>query len=331
MRLIKPLLGLALLVGLVSLTNIELLLEQFLGADLLSFACALALAVLANVLCTWRWQRVIKLLGRSSSFKLLLSAYAQGISVNAVLPGGIVGGDAWRSLIVSRLLQAHERQESAGPGPSEGESPHFAPLAVQSVLLDRIAGFWALVCLSLLAGVVALPMAGLAVSANDHWINDSAGRGYLWVLALIFAAPFVGRLVYRRWLHQTAVTQIKSWSESARAVINALPILVASLPVSVIAQVLTVTAFWLCLASVGVAVSWLLLTSLCAGVFLSGILPASIGGFGARELGAVAFITPFGFPTEGVLAGSVLFGLTATIQGFGGLWFWFEGRRGHSP
>ena len=330
MRLIKPLLGLALLVGLVSLTNVESLLKQFLGADLLLFTGALALAVVANVLCAWRWQKVIKLLGRSTPFNRLLSAYAQGISVNAVLPGGIVGGDAWRSLLVSQLLQAPERQESPELGSSKGASPHFAPLAVQSVLLDRVAGFWALVFLSLLAGVVALPTASLTVGPNDHWTNGTASPSYLWVLALIFAAPFVGRLVYQRWLHQTAGNGIKSWSQSAREVINALPILITSLPLSMIAQVVTATAFWLCLASVGVAVPWLLLTSLCAGVFLSGILPASIGGFGARELGAVAFITPFGFPTEGVLAGSILFGLTVTIQGFWGLWFWFEGQRGHS-
>ncbi len=109
-------------------------------------------------------------------------------------------------------------------------------------------------------------------------------------------------------------------------IINALAILKKTVVISLVVQIITATAFWLCLQSVGIDTTRWLLTALCGGVFLSGILPAALGGFGARELGAVAFITPFGFSKEGVLAGSVLFGLTATIQGVMGLWFWFKAR-----
>jgi uncharacterized membrane protein YbhN (UPF0104 family) len=310
MRFLKPLLGAALLVGLVSLTDLQALLGHFQKADIGLFALALLLAITANLLCVKRWQILAGRLGISASYPTLLVAYVQGITANSVLPGGILGGDAWRSLALSKQATEGDRHQ-----------------AVVSVLLDRVSGFWGLTWLSLLAGLVASGvLAGLSANPdpNQSWLDGPVGQTYLLALVLITAAPFVGRLVHMSWLKQYEAVNPSKILQSMIRVINALPLLLRTLPHSFVVQLLTATAFWLCLLSVQISVPWWLLTALCGGVFLSGVLPAALGGFGARELGAVAFITPFGFSKEGVLAGSILFGLTATIQGLLGLWFWFR-------
>ncbi len=310
MRFLKPLLGAALLVGLVSLTDLQTLLGHFQKADIGLFALAFFLAVSANLLCVKRWQILAGRLGISASYPTLLVAYVQGITANSVLPGGILGGDAWRSLTLSKRA-------------TEGNKHR----AVISVLLDRVSGFWGLTWLSLFAGLVASGvLAGLSANPdpNQSWLDGPVGQAYLLALVLITATPFVGRLVHMSWLKQHEAVHHRKILQSIIRVINALPLLLRTLPHSFMVQLMTASAFWLCLLSVQVAVPWWLLTALCGGVFLSGVLPAALGGFGARELGAVAFITPFGFSKEGVLAGSILFGLTATIQGLLGLWFWFR-------
>jgi uncharacterized membrane protein YbhN (UPF0104 family) len=314
MRFLKPLLGLALLVGLVSLTGTTALTATFLRADLRLFGFALALAIAANLICVYRWQVVCEQLGIRASYPVLLGAYAQGISANSVLPGGIVGGDAWRSLALAKLADQGQKHQS-----------------VLTVLLDRVSGFWGLTWLSLGAGLVAFltstPGTSATAPAEHGWFDSALGQAYLLALLLIGVAPVVGRLIHLGWLKRYEERHHNKWLYMIIQVVNAFPVLMRTLVHSLVVQVITVSAFWLCLASAGVSLSWWLLAALCGGVFLSGILPAALGGFGARELGAIAFITPFGYAKEGVLAGSVLFGLTATIQGLLGLWFWFQAQK----
>ncbi len=320
MRFARPLLGLALVAGLLTLVDPHTLLATFKQTDLELFGAALLLAIVANLICVYRWQVIARELGIQALYVFLLSAYAQGISTNSVLPGGIVGGDAWRSLAISKKA----------PG-------GFKHQGVLSVLLDRVSGFWGLTWLSLSAGLVAILMstspgwvseAEPSSGSSMQWFDSTLGQAYLLSLLAIALAPMLGRLLHMGWLHRFEVghhrQEFGKWILAIIQIINALHILKKTLLISVAVQVAGATTFWLCLQSVGIDTSWWLLTALCGGVFLSGILPASLGGFGARELAAVAFITPFGFAKEGVLAGSVLFGLIATIQGVMGLWFWFK-------
>ena len=313
MRFLRPLLGLGLLVGLAWLAEPQALLNSFRQADLRLFGAALTIAILANLICVYRWKLVARMLGIRASFGFLLSAYAQGISVNSVLPGGIVGGDAWRSLAISRKAADGEKQQG-----------------VLSVLLERVSGFWGLAWLSLSAGF-AVTLMSKPESQSAIWgFASPLGQAYLFALLLIAVAPMLSQLVHAAWVRrhtsQRQGQELGRWTRTLVQLINALPILRETLVISIMVQLLSATGLWLCLRSVEVNLSWALLTALCGGIFLSGILPATLGGFGARELGAVAFITPFGFAKEAVLAGSVLFGLTATVQGILGLWFWFRDR-----
>jgi glycosyltransferase 2 family protein len=313
MKFLRPLLGLALLAGLIGLTEPQTLLSTFQRINLKLFGMALALAIVANFICVYRWQVVAQKLGIQASYRFLLTAYAQGISANSVLPGGIVGGDAWRSLVIAK--QTATGSKATG---------------ILSVLLDRVSGFWGLTWLSLAAGIVATLIGESTRNAGQGWFDSSLGRVYLVALMAITLAPILGQFIHLNWLRHLESNRyserVRKWLGALIQIINSFPILKRTVLYSLVIQILSATGFWLCLISVDVNISWWLLTSLCGGIFLSGILPAALGGFGARELGAVAFITPFGFSKEGVLAGSVLFGLTATIQGILGLWFWFRSK-----
>ena len=100
-----------------------------------------------------------------------------------------------------------------------------------------------------------------------------------------------------------------------------------SLPVSILSQWLTVLAFWFCMVAAGASLGLAEVTLLASAVFLSSLVPASMGGFGAREVGAVFFLGWVGVTAESALLGSVFFGLTATLQGLIGLVWWVRTAR----
>ena len=54
---------------------------------------------------------------------------------------------------------------------------------------------------------------------------------------------------------------------------------------------------------------------LVPGIFIFAAIPFSIAGFGTREAGSLFFLVYLNLPFEQIVAGSIVFGLTATIQG----------------
>ena len=67
--------------------------------------------------------------------------------------------------------------------------------------------------------------------------------------------------------------------------------------------------------AVGIDLPAALLVGASSGILFASVVPAAIGGFGPREIGTAAILSPFGFSSEVLVAGSILFGLTATVQG----------------
>ncbi len=304
-RLIKPTLGIALLLGLVLSVDAEALWRTLRQADPAWCLAALLLAVCATLLCVKRWQRIARDAGICAPYGWLMRCYFQGISANSVLPGGILGGDVWRSAALGKRASAGH--EAAGAA---------------SVFLDRVSGFWGLAALSVLASLWC------RLTPNAGWFDSEVGALYMLVLCLAIIAPFilagVGRPVLV-WLEK------KSASRPMRLLLDALlriaagtPFLRRTLLHSLAVQLFTIGALWASCQAIGLTLPLPLLAALCGGIFLAGVLPAAVGGFGARELGALAFLVPFGFSPELVLAGSIVFGLTATAQGLIGLLFWFE-------
>ncbi len=171
----------------------------------LHLCLALAAAVAGNLVSALRWRRIAADLGCIRPLEGFLVRYAQGVSLNTVLPGATLGGDAWRSAWL--------------------KAPDF-PLAqaALTVLLDRITGLWMLalmalaaapladgtppeVLLALLAGVVASPLVLLLppASALSRRLGlPSPGHG-LWRHAAVSSAGVQVLSACALWLSCAAV------------------------------------------------------------------------------------------------------------------------------
>jgi len=242
----------------------------------------LILASLANLTCALRWKAIVVELGQPLTSSSAIVLYFQGVTANTVLPGGIIGGDVWRTLGLSRLGMARL-------------------VAAQSVLLDRASGFWSLSFLALSAFLLLQVMGqGLAISASE-------------ALQILYGA---GILIM-------SLSPLALWRISPKLLHAAL----SSAGISVLSQALTIAAFCCCLLAVQAQFSLLTVVLLCAGIFLAAVIPASIGGFGSRELASVFFLTAIGVQAEAAFLGSVLLGLTATAQGLLSLPSWLQRER----
>ena len=337
LRWLKPLAGLLLLAGMILAVDPVLLADQLEQARWGWLLAALVAALLANVLCAYRWQQIAKAMPLQGAEPLSLwgwfKLYLQGVSVNSVLPGGIIGGDVWRA-------------------------SQFKPLVAsgQAVFLDRLAGLWGLFCLSALATLWpaltytggdtgassgaggASAASGGATGAGGFAMDASLLSSWEWMVWCVALAPFVLRAALqigpvRQWKLRGSDEGNKSEpstaSKSMRKLLKASehPLVLRSLSVSILSQWLTVLAFWFCMLAAGASLGLAEVTLLASAVFLSSLVPASVGGFGAREVGAVFFLAWVGVAAESALLGSVFFGLTATLQGLIGLVWWVRTAR----
>ncbi len=225
------------------------------------------MATCANLACALRWRRIVTALGQSIGVSAAIRLYFQGVTANTVLPGGIIGGDIWR--ITGLVRQGMSKLQAA-----------------QTVLLDRVSGFWAL---AVWATVALL----LTWSASPFEAPAPLKALYLLAMASIAIGPLVLlpiRAAQSRLVLRTA------W-------------------ISLASQLLTISAFLACMLALGLRVDVLAIAALCAGIFLGAVVPASIGGFGSREVASLFFLSTLGVEVESAFLISVLFGLLATAQG----------------
>jgi uncharacterized membrane protein YbhN (UPF0104 family) len=173
--------------------------------------------------------------------------------------------------------------------------------ATQSVVLDRAIGFWALSTLALLALLIQF-VSGQIASIQAPQVLAAA---YVMALLAMSLSPGLLWWMKAKWVRGMLVPA----------------------SISVGSQLLTITAFLCCLTAVGAEFSSLAVATLCAGIFLGAVVPASIGGFGSRELASVFFLAGLGISPEAAFLASVLFGLTATAQGLLALPSWLTRER----
>jgi uncharacterized membrane protein YbhN (UPF0104 family) len=305
--------ALVLLVLAVRLVGARRLAEQLQQVDRGWLAAAVAAAGLAQVVSVLRWEQIARIFGLRVQRRALAVAYAQGMTLNILLPGATLGGDALRSLRLQAL------------GNPLGES-------ALTVLLDRLSGLWTLCALSLLCALALAPSLGgargdagaAALSGALPGLVALLGTGgvlalYVAGLLLACALPWLplhppalpagggaeglGRRLWRRLgeLHELALAQRRA--------------LWRSLWSSLLVQMLSAATLWLCLLAAGGRAPFWQVQAVAAPVFVAGALPLSYGGFGARELMALAAFPLAGVSTELGLAASVLYGVVAIILG----------------
>ena len=305
---------LALAVGLVGVDRLRL---QLAAVDRGWFGAALLAGGLAQVFSVYRWERIARIFGLRSATRALAVAYAQGMTLNVLLPGATLGGDALRSVRLQAL------------GNPLG-------VAALTVLLDRLSGLWVLCVLSLLTGSAlgldlllsggerAAPLAALLARALPG-VAPVLGAGgivlaYLGALALLCAIPWlplrpanarpahgaVAGAATRLWQR---LGQLHELAQAQRAP------LARSLWSSLAVQLLTALTLWLCARAAGGPAGYWQVQAVAAPVFIAGALPLSYGGFGARELMALVAFPLAGMSPELGLAASALYGIVGVVLG----------------
>jgi uncharacterized membrane protein YbhN (UPF0104 family) len=304
---LRLLAALALMAMAVWLVGPDRLVRQWTRVDRTWFLAAVAAAALAQAVSVLRWGTIARIFGLRVRLGALALAYAQGMTLNVVLPGATLGGDALRSVRLQAL------------GNPLG-------LCALTVVLDRLSGLWVLCVLSLLTGLaLALQLGAGALGGavlpalGVPWLGPAQLVWlYLAGLALACAMPWLPlrgaatpagqsrSLPARLWrrlgeLHDLALAQRRPLGRSLWS--------------SVLVQVLCAVTLWLCVRAAGGRADYWQVQAVAAPVFVAGALPLSYGGFGARELAALAAFPLVGLPADVGLAASVLYGVVAVVLG----------------
>jgi len=256
--------------------------------DLLQWSLSIVTASLASLACAWRWSKISAVLSAPMSIWTASRIYAEAITINNVLPGAILGGDAWRALQLKR----------------RGATLSDATL---SVLIDRLAGLWVV---GLFGGL------GWGLLGREAHLTPWAA----WLYGLVLVAVIVGMpltlLIGSRLLDQTWIpTFLKQGLVPLRFQQGILlqawcQALWPSVPV----QALAILTFGLCLRAASVHLDALTLMMSSGFVFMSLAIPISLAGWGLREAAAVVILAGAGIPAESAAVGAALYGLAATAQ-----------------
>lgn len=255
------------------------------SADISWFALAVVLGIFANIVSAWRWLVIARHLGLAATAGALIPAYGRGVTLNTVLPGATLGGDAYRAVVLQKI-----------------GNPMLK--AAASVALDRLSGLWALFVISWLAWLA------LAFQ-SDHAVAAATLHLHLAGIALAVAAPFGARALGAKLAldpHTLPARLLRLLSETARLA----QVTFAS---SAVVQIATIAALWAALHAVTPDVPVTYLVAIAAPVFLAAALPMSVGGYGTREAAMAAYWVLAGLPADIAVAGALLHGLAVTLQG----------------
>ncbi|HYR33195.1 MAG TPA: lysylphosphatidylglycerol synthase transmembrane domain-containing protein [Burkholderiales bacterium] len=269
-------LGLVLLAAVVWYADPRALARELAAIDVRWFAAAVVASVVSNVFSAARWAAIARGLGLHAPLAPLVRMYFRGMTMNVLLPGATVSGDLLRGYQLAQLLNNPLLRSGL------------------SVLLDRLSGLWIL-CAASLVSLLAALAAGLVPAEKQIWLYCA---GLLAALAL----PWVPLPVTR--------------AENARrqALQGGGPIL-RSVWLSVLVQLFSAAALWLCGFAAGVPLSYPVMLAAAAPIFIMGAMPLGWGGFGARELSAVVVLGALGVAPEQATVTGLLYGISAVLQG----------------
>jgi uncharacterized membrane protein YbhN (UPF0104 family) len=262
------------------------------GTHVALFAGAVASAVLANLVSAARWAAIARALGLQAPTARLVLAYARGITVNMLLPGGTLSGDFLRSYQLARLGNPLLR-------------------AALSVFFDRFSGLWVLCVMSLLAA------AGVGLSGIARNQLPGGLAAYAALLAGVVVAPWLPWPT--RVLRAVGLEPVRVLADRLDQLRNRIRgergALLRSVWLSIAVQLLSAGTFWICLHAIGAPLPYLSTLAAAAPIFIMAALPLGFAGFGTRELGAVLVLGLLGVPADQATAASLLYGLAAVMQG----------------
>ena len=296
--LLRALLGLALLAAVLALADLARVLALVRQAQWGWVAAGLAAGIASNLVSALRWRALARWLGCAPGSADACRWYFQGISLNALLPGAVVGGDVYRA------VQLHRAE-------AQRATPPRAAAAGWSVLLDRLSGLWMLCALGGVGAAACAAELAPWVRMAPALLAALALAGTLLWLALPWALPRLLRGVHDDgaprpgWLgtlaeaaHRPGFGAQLGWQSLA----------------SLAVQALSAAALACGGLALGVHIGAAAWAFAIAPVFLMAALPVSVGGWGTREAAAVAALAPFGVAPAAAVGVGVFYGLYGLAQ-----------------
>lgn len=304
MRWLRVAAGLLLLGAAVALAGPRRVWAALSHADPRWVLAGLTCAVAASLVCALRWRALCCWLGIPVARGWAVSAYFQGVAVNALLPGAIVGGDVLRAVLLRRL---------GHPGLEAG----------LSVLLDRLSGLWMLFVLGAAAvawGTSETPdpateILGAALARAPGLPSPAIAAGI--ATAALLALPWLGLLLLLRGRSRAASSRLRGLRAHLAHQGIARPYAVQA-TMSGVVQALSVASLLCATRALGVDLPAWVIAATAVPIYLMATLPVSFGGWGTREAAAAVALGAFGVPASLAITASVLVGAYALVQAIGG-------------
>lgn len=284
------------------------------GADASWLALGLLLAILSNVASALRWRELARWLGAPVSVRWALRTYFRAISVNALLPGAVVGGDVFRAHALTR-----ERLPLAE--------------AALSVMVDRLGGLWLLVALGLAALAWGLGFGNLDGVLPQRGLPTPPALVAACLTGALVALPFALLAWGRR--HAPPPAEDTRWHRRLWALARrtgAMAQCGRQVLGSVAVQVLSVGALAAAGQALGVGLPCWAYAVGAVPTFLMAALPVSFGGWGTREAGAAVAFGALGVAAPQAVGMALLYGLGTLCQALIGAASWLlTGGRPSAP
>jgi len=293
--LLRGFIGLALLGVVVALADPSRVLAQWRQAHPGWLAAGLLAAIASNFVSALRWRALAGWLGAAACMRDAGRWYFQGIGLNALLPGAVVGGDVYRAVMLGRA------------------SGHTLA-ASWSVALDRVSGLWMLCAISGFGAAACAPTLTPVLARVLPLSSGALAGGCVAATALWLLLPW-GLLA---WLRRTGSAGVPRWlGPLARAAQQT--DFGRQLAVQMLASTLVQALSGLALALGALALGVYLPVSAWAfaitPIFLMATLPVSVGGWGTREAAAVAALALFGVAPAAAVGVGMIYGVYGLAQG----------------
>jgi hypothetical protein len=257
-------------------------------------ALALAVQLVSTILASYRWYMIMHVLHFGQSFAFYLKSYFKGMFFNQGLPTTL-GGDAMRTLDVARV--GHRKRE-----------------AFYGVMIDRVAGLFALLVLNLAANLSSSELLPKPVFSTLTAIT-------LIGIPAIIALGFAGRLHFleKLWganlIHEMAIR--------IQQVFNNISRFSAHLGLGIVIHLLSILALYFIGTGMNVGQGLLTFLVIVPPVILLTIVPISIAGWGVREGAMIGLFGMVGADKTVVLSMSILYGLSVLVTSLPGLYFYW--------
>lgn len=259
--------------------------QRISGVSVPAIVAAVALHALIIGLLAWRWRIVVSALGiRVSSVRALVLTFTS-TALNLLLPTS-VGGD------LGRIWMARRDGVDAACGAA-------------AALFDRVVG---------LLMLIVMIVGGLAFSV------ELSGDGWGAVVAAMTVTAIAGLLALAQMPRLLRHPSVERFSTSLRLVLTRPALLISTAAISLACHLLTALIVWIVAQGMGVEIRTLTVILFVPVVILASMIPVSVGGWGVRELAAIAFLERAGVAAESAAALAIILGITQLIAaGLGAL------------